>query len=178
MRKEGYFIAGYITATVLAVTLGRCGHGADAAVGDTVRVVTHDTVREVRPQAVDSVTVRVDTVRVPPQAEPPKLTMSRHRRNPQINNVPPQAEAPGQPTSVTVPITQKRYEGVGYRAWVSGWHPSLDSIWIDREHETLTVIKAGKPHRWGLSISAGAALTPRGFEPYVGVGVSYTLITF
>lgn len=31
---------------------------------------------------------------------------------------------------------------------------------------------------WGIGVSAGAALTRQGVQPYIGIGVQYNLISF
>lgn len=75
---------------------------------------------------------------------------------------------------VVVPITQRTYsDDSTYTAWVSGYHASLDSIAVYRQMELVTVRQ--KPKRWSVGLSAGYGLTPRGLQPYVGVGVSYRL---
>lgn len=75
--------------------------------------------------------------------------------------------------------TQRMYEDSLYRAWVSGIQPNLDSIEIYR---TTTVIEketvVPDRRRWGVGIQGGTALTPGGIQPYIGIGVSYNLITW
>lgn len=74
---------------------------------------------------------------------------------------------------VSVPIEQHEYHGEGYRAWVSGYAPALDSIAIER---SITVMQptCGQ-RRWSVGLQAGVGLTPHGVEPYIGVGVSFRL---
>ena len=75
---------------------------------------------------------------------------------------------------VVVPITQRTYsDDSTYTAWVSGYHASLDSIAVYRQMELVTVRQ--KPRRWTVGLSAGYGLTPKGLQPYVGLGVSYRL---
>lgn len=75
---------------------------------------------------------------------------------------------------VVIPITQRTYsDDSTYTAWVSGYHASLDSITVYRQMELVTVRE--KPRRWTVGLSAGYGLTPKGLQPYVGVGVSYRL---
>lgn len=35
-----------------------------------------------------------------------------------------------EPVYIPVPISQKEYQAENYRAWVSGYKPSLDSVWV------------------------------------------------
>lgn len=85
---------------------------------------------------------------------------------------------------VLVPISRKVYEGEDYRAVVSGFRASLDTLDIFRKTQTVTntvvqrVEVPGKPKRWGIGVSAGYALTPQGVKPYMGAGISYSFITF
>ena len=85
---------------------------------------------------------------------------------------------------VLVPISRKGYEGEDYRAVVSGFRASLDTLDIFRKTQTVTntvvqrVEVPGKPKRWGIGVSAGYALTPQGVKPYIGAGISYSFITF
>lgn len=73
---------------------------------------------------------------------------------------------------------QAVYEDSLYRAWVSGYHPRLDSIEVYPKtvYQTVTndiyhTIKP-KKKRWGIGLQAGYGY-PSGF--YFGGGVSYNL---
>ena len=85
---------------------------------------------------------------------------------------------------VLVPISRNVYEGEDYRAVVSGFRVSIDTIDTFRKTQTLTNTFVqrgevpGEPKRWGIGVSAGYALTPQGMKPYVGVGVQYDLISW
>lgn len=85
---------------------------------------------------------------------------------------------------VLVPISRKVYEGEDYRAVVSGFRASLDTLDIFRKTQTVTntvvqrVEVPSKPKRWGIGVSAGYALTPQGVKPCIGAGISYSFITF
>lgn len=72
---------------------------------------------------------------------------------------------------VPVAITQKEYETENYRAWVSGYRPSLDSIWVYPER----IYIKEKARRWGIGVSAGYGIGKGGLSPYVGVGVYYRI---
>ncbi|WP_418671199.1 DUF6808 domain-containing protein [Alistipes ihumii] len=124
---------------------------------DTVAV--HDTVRETVPVPKVRYLTRVDTVLLPVPGDT--------------------VEVP-----VLVPISRNVYEGEDYRAVVSGFRASLDTLDIFRKTQTVTntvvqrVEVPGKPKRWGIGVSAGYALTPQGVKPYIGAGISYSFITF
>ena len=88
---------------------------------------------------------------------------------------------------VPVPITSRYYSEPGWEAWVSGYQPSLDSIRIDQATAVVEVPvfkTVTKRARWGIGVQAGATwrpgqnATPGQIQPYVGLGISYNLITF
>ena len=85
---------------------------------------------------------------------------------------------------VLVPISRNVYEGEDYRAVVSGFRASLDTLDIFRKTQTVTntvvqrVEVPGKPKRWGIGVSAGYALTPQGMKPYIGAGVQYNCLSW
>lgn len=78
-----------------------------------------------------------------------------------------------EPILVPVPITQKEYLSDNYRAWVSGYKPSLDSIDIFRK--TTYITKQQSIRRWGLGIIGGYGIGKNGFSPYLGVGLYYKI---
>ena len=87
--------------------------------------------------------------------------------------------------AVEIPITQKVYEDSLYRAYVSGYHPSLDSLIIFPRHDITTVTNGytykSRQKRWGVGIHVGYGMTMSNtpqFLPYIGIGISYNLITF
>ncbi|MFR1988145.1 MAG: DUF6808 domain-containing protein, partial [Prevotellamassilia sp.] len=73
--------------------------------------------------------------------------------------------------------TQQVYRDTTYTAWVSGYRPQLDSIEV--YPRTLIVRQtappAAKPRRWSVGVQGGYGLTPKGLQPYVGVGLSVKL---
>ena len=71
-----------------------------------------------------------------------------------------------EPIYIPVPITQKEYQTENYHAWVSGYKPSLDSVWVYPEK----IIIREKPRRWGIGVIAGYGIGRNGLSPYVGVG--------
>ncbi len=82
------------------------------------------------------------------------------------------------PDSLTLqlPITQNVYEGEDYKAYVSGVYPSLDSVFVYPWRETVTIKKP--PKRWHIGPTVGYGLTPQGFQPYIGISITYSLISF
>lgn len=149
-------------------------HGKDGGtVRDTVRAVYVDTVRYVQPVVRDSVVLRYIKVRVP-RAEGGKDTLGGGYKN--SGGTYKNTDS----AEVVMPITQKRYSDTTYTAWVSGFRPALDSIHVHARREMVTVTQTlrGKPKRWGVGIHAGYGMTPRGLQPYIGVGVNCNILAF
>lgn len=87
--------------------------------------------------------------------------------------------------SVSVlPVQQKHYRGDDYEAWISGYRPRLDSIYVFPETRYITneIQVKRKPTRWGIGIQAGYGVAlPDGrpqMAPYIGIGISYNIVRF
>ena len=84
--------------------------------------------------------------------------------------------------ALPVPIERRVYADSNYRAVVSGWHPSLDSVSVYPETRIITIERERvdkERSRWGLGIQAGAGLSANGVAvPYVGIGVQYNLFSW
>ena len=78
---------------------------------------------------------------------------------------------------VVVPIEQKIYATADYRAVVEGYRPRLVSMELYRQTQVVTETPAARPCRWGIGIQAGYGLAPRTgrFEPYIGLGIQYSI---
>ncbi len=82
------------------------------------------------------------------------------------------------PDSIEVPRTQKVYSDSTYTAYVSGYDPRLDSIFVRQkiiEHsiiETRTV-PTKKFRRWNVGVIGGYGygIKSKEFEPFIGVGL-------
>ena len=83
------------------------------------------------------------------------------------------------PDSIEVPRTQKVYSDSTYTAYVSGYEPCLDSIFVRQkivEHsivETRTVATK-KFRRWNVGVIGGYGygFKSKEFEPFIGLGVT------
>lgn len=79
---------------------------------------------------------------------------------------------------VIIPITQKKYEGKEYTAWVSGYEARLDSINILRRTDivTKTLYVDKKRRRWGCVTGVGVGVNRKGeVQPMLGVTFGYRL---
>ena len=78
-------------------------------------------------------------------------------------------------TFLPLPIEQKVYEDSTYRAVISGYKPSLDSLWLYRTTKYVTVTNTvkEKPSKWGFGVTAGPSvlITPGG-SVYGGLGAT------
>lgn len=133
-----------------------------------------DTIPYFLPVPVDSVVLRYETVTLP-IANPTDgieqtLVSETTLDSTLIEN--------NDSVAVQIPITQKVYEDSTFRAYVSGYHPALDSIEIYKRTETIYIRSPTKPKRWGLGFQLGIGMTPTKVEPYIGVGISYNILSF
>lgn len=139
---------------------------------DTVTVI--DTVTYAQPVAKDSTVVKYVT-RV--------VAVSRPSDAPHTDAPPVTDTNVGQipySMAVEIPITQKRYESDEYSAWVSGYEPCLDSI---RVYPKTTVIRERErkpPNRWHIGVTGGYGYSfgSKQAEPFVGVGIMYSILSF
>lgn len=83
-----------------------------------------------------------------------------------------------------IPIEQKHYRTADYSAWVSGYQPRLDSINVYKSStiitQTNTVVQKQRS-RWGLGVQVGYGVAYDGrfvAAPYVGLGISYNLLSW
>lgn len=74
-------------------------------------------------------------------------------------------------------VRQVRYADTSYVAWVSGIEPRLDSLRLLRPVTAITPAPAPE-RRWHVGVTAGVGVTPRGAEPYVGIGLTYSFFSF
>lgn len=90
---------------------------------------------------------------------------------------------------VVLPREMKIYENESYRAVVSGIRPSLDEIKVFPQEKvvtntitetiTHTVTVPSKAKKFGIGVQVGYGLNNE-FKPspYIGVGLSYNILTF
>lgn len=77
---------------------------------------------------------------------------------------------------VEIPIEEREYKGKDYRAVVGGYNPYLKSIEVYPTTKIVTTTETvTKRKRWGfgVGVQGGCGYTPRGFQPYVGVGFTF-----
>lgn len=169
---EYILLAFTILFVVMFIIPPHCSTGSNGVVSDTTRVTIFDTVKVIKPIAKDSVVVRyvTEVVRVVDTTETVMDSIKVGTDCTLFDDI-----------EVEIPITQKVYEDSTYKAYVSGFKPSLDSIFVYPSKEVQTIKIKPKPKRWGIGVQVGYGLTlqpqPK-FAPYIGVGISYNIFNF
>lgn len=86
----------------------------------------------------------------------------------------------GDSATVTMPVEQRVYEDSLYTAYVSGYRPRLDSIWLRLPNTYTTVTKTvRKPSRRlfvGPTLGAGYGIANRRADVFVGVSVTWNIL--
>lgn len=121
---------------------------------DTITIV--DTIRDTIPQYRRIIVNRVDTV---------------------FLNVPGDTVK----VQVEVPIERKEYSTESYRAIIEGYRAKLLSMEVYQKTNTIIIPEVHtitKKTRWGIGVSAGYGVSENGLSPFVGLGISYNLITW
>lgn len=130
-------------------------------INDTTRITVFDTIPYYKPVPKDS------TKQTPDVADTTK---------------PPNKDKDS--VEVEIPITQKMYETDTYRAYVSGFHPQLDSLILFAGRDIMTVTgnyPKPKKKKFSISLQVGYGITLREtpqFSPCLSVGLSYNLFDF
>lgn len=137
---------------------------------DTVTVI--DTVVHRVPVAKDSTVVRYVTRTVPVATQSFRARDTALVKNDREEMPPLYASASSDSATVMLPVTQKVYSDTDYRAWVSGYEPRLDSIKVFPRTVTVRETKYKPPSRFSIGLQGGYGFTPKGLQPYIGVGVN------
>lgn len=168
MRGLVIFVAGVLTGCLLGYLCQGWRPAAAAIV--TERVVT-DTLRDTAVAVAERRVVRYVTL--------PATSPGATATDPDpCDSVTTEPDTPG----YVIPIEQVVYRDSDYTAWVSGYQPSLDSIEVYRHSITRTITAeapAAKRPRLGVGVQLGVGIDPQArVTPYLGVGISYNIITF
>ena len=165
---KGYRLIGIYLISVIAIVcwlIGSCrGCSSDKEERDTVIVVKHDTI----------VTEIHDTLPVERERKVVRyISIPCHHDSKDNDSMP----------EIMMEVIQKKYsDDSTYTAYVSGVEvddlPKLDSINVKQRIITYTItetitIQPKKKH-WHFGLQGGYGLTPKGFQPYAGIGFTYT----
>lgn len=148
----------------------------DASVkADTITIVKHDTVTVYKPAPRDSTITGYVSDRLP------KRNGNKGEENiPDFGNI--EADnIPADSADVIIPIETKTYRDSTYSLQISGYRCNLDWIQTYNKRETVTIKEPPnplKPKRWHLGVGVGYGITPHGAEPFVGVTLTYSILSF
>lgn len=141
---------------------------------DTVTV--RDTIQGKVQPPVTTIIKRVDTVRIEMK---PSETGKFEKDTNTPEAVPDTSTQPriGQGGEVLIPISSKVYKTNDYRAVISGWRPTLDTIEIYRDTRTITVERTRTKQPWLAIIGGGGVgYTPqKTIVPFAGIGVGIVI---
>ena len=83
---------------------------------------------------------------------------------------------------VSLPLEKRTYKREDFYAEVTGYEPRLTYIEVYPKTITITQTEARKRTRWGIGVQVGYGIGQHAgalyTTPYVGVGLSYNLLTF
>jgi hypothetical protein len=171
-----------LVALFLASLLLNVRHYADRRNELQERSVFVDTIPYYKPVPKDSIVIRYVTKRLPTvkdEKTPDKKDSLEKRQATESEDLLCKEEPELLDSAdVLIPITQKVYEDSTYRAVISGYNVSLDEMLVFPKREVLTIRSQTKSKRWSVGVQAGYGITPAGFQPYLGVGITCNLFSF
>ena len=152
---------------MLSLVWRRCADSTEVVTDTIFKVIKVD-----RPIVRESTIVRYEVVQLPIVAKDTICVSSRKCIC--------ESDTIKDSVFVEVPIEQKVYSDSNYTAWVSGYLPRLDSISITHtevSHKLVNNSSEGSKRLY-LGIQVGYGITPRGIQPYLGIGLSYNFFGF
>lgn len=178
MRRDLYvgiiLIVLYLIALFIGFKIGVASCKQYYTERDTITFI--DTVPYYKPVVRDSIVLKCVT-RILPVKKDTSFAINYAQND--SENIPQVIDTPDS-AAVEIPITQVHYEGKDYSAYVSGYEPKLDSIFV---YPKTTVIRerSNKPPNKihiGVIGGYGYGFKSKQVEPYIGLGVSYSIISF
>jgi hypothetical protein len=162
-----------IILACLAVGLALGYHNGRKSVTAENRTVTDtityvDTVKYFKPIPKEVRIARYETAKLPTATAGREVYFSTNNDTIQASDS----------VSVIVPINQSVYQDSTYTAWISGYHAQLDSIYVMSQRDVITIKEYRPPNRWHVGVAAGYGYTPRGFQPWIGIGLTYSILSF
>lgn len=173
--KEVIFI--HLLLLGLAATAFFLGRATKECAGETIvervdTLVIRDTSSFVGPQTGQKPDVLIKEIPVPVYVADSTAIDS-------LLNECARLERVGDSLQLVLLRVQRHYSDSTFDAWVSGVDPRLDSIKTYRSQIIITKeIPVNVQSRWGIGVQGGVGVGKDGLTPYVGVGVSYNLISW
>lgn len=181
MKKFFYWILVVFLLVALAVEDYERRHPGPPTQSEVVDSITTTEVKpDTAPVPRDSVVLRYQYVEIP-LAHPPKDSVATPDSSAVIETARDEVNVEklgNDSVSISIPITQSLYETEDYRAYVSGYNAKLDSIFVTSRQTVVRIRDPVKKKRFSIGIQAGYGMTPKGFQPYLGLGVSVNLLDF
>lgn len=139
-----------------AFFFGRATTRTDIVRAETERdtIIVRDTIREYYPQEVERVVVRTERVEVP--------VIVRDTIHDTVY--------------VNLPIEEREYKSRDYRVVIGGFNPYLKSIDVYPQTIYINATESATTRkRWNftLGVQGGYGITPMGWHPYAGLGVTF-----
>lgn len=168
LKSAAVYTSVFVVCVFAVVLADKFLNVSQCALNDSISVVRKvyvDTITYYKPVPKDSVVVRYFSVMLPVDSKSENCSTDSARI---INNEVSKTDS----VRVVVPVTQTIYEDSAYRAYISGYHARLDSIFVFPHREITTIEMSKKEKRWNVGLQAGYGITPKGTLPYFGFGVS------
>lgn len=150
-------------------------------VRDSVTIIEYKETKDSLPTAKNESVVGSIKVPIPKKKKDVDAELSQTVPDsfPNLSQTVPDTESED---SLELEITQKVYSDSTYTAYVSGYEPRLDSIFVRQKvitntiHETRT-IETKKFRRWNVGVIGGYGygFQSKTFEPFIGVGLTISL---
>ena len=179
-----FMLVGLVLGGIIGYSLFGRGTITVKTERDTTTYV--DTIPYYQPVPKDSMVIKYVTRTLPVKRRDSSTTnktdtflAENYSQNNGENILPLYASVDSDSAAVAIPIVQKRYDGDDYCAYVSGYEPNLDSIFV---FPKTTVIheRSKPPNKWHIGITGGYGygLKSKQAEPYIGIGITYSIISF
>ncbi len=178
------FAGGALLALLLVLWLypePKAGNGHNIVI-QTDTIIKHDTIKDVPTEPTLTMTQPVGTAEVRVPTDHIKMGDAAHH--------PIRADTStagyvqylngniADSATVELPIMQSVYESKDYKAYISGVQARLDSIFVYPLHEVVTIKEKQPPKRWHIGVTTGYGIGTKGLQPYVGIGITYSIISF
>ena len=181
MKHALSFIGGVLLTLLLFDPEPKAGNGHNIVI-QTDTIIKRDTISDVSPEPKYTSKQPVGTaeVRVPTDCIKMDDATLPHIRADTAASGYAQSLGKNGTDSATIelPIMQSVYESKDYKAYVSGVHARRDSIFVYPLHEVVTIKEKQPPKRWHIGITTGYGIGTKGMQPYVGIGLTYSIISF
>ena len=192
MKKKEYILAAVIVTAILLLLTAYMGYRYGVVMTSQYRTKSDtttfvDTIPYYHPVPKDSTVLRYVTrylpVVVPGQGKTQNIDtfLSENYAQKNEENIPPMGLADKRDSmAVEIPITQKRYENENYRAYISGYEANLDSIFVFPKTTVIRERSYKPPSKLHIGIMGGYGygFNSKQVEPYIGIGVTYSIFSF